>query len=102
MRDTAVFREALRLLDSGQNSRQVADKLGVPWGTVRYWKAGRRSLVRATTYELCKRNGCPWLPPRNGTSYAYLFGLYLGDGTIQTVGRSAQLRVFLDDLYPNI
>lgn len=44
----------------------------------------------------------PWRPP-DGYSYAYLFGLYLGDGhvTARPRGRSL-LRVFLDGVYPGI
>jgi hypothetical protein len=102
MRNDAVFREALRLLDGGKNAHQVADELGVPWGTVRYWKAGRRSQTRVTATERCALQGCPWLPPRDGAAYAYLLGLYLGDGTIQKVNRSIHLRIFLDDRYPGI
>ena len=102
MHDERVFREAIRLLDNGQNAHQVATKLGVPWGTVRYWRAGGRSLTRRVSYNLCRPGDCPWLPPRSGAAYIYLLGLYLGDGTIQKVGRSVQLRVFLDDRYLGI
>ncbi len=109
MRDARVFHEALRLIDSGQNARQVAMTLGVPWSTVSYWKAGHRQLSRATLgggslYDerRCQPNECPWLPPLDAAAYVYLLGLYLGDGTIQRVNRTAQLRIFLDDHYPAI
>jgi hypothetical protein len=110
MRDVVVFREALRRLDDGQNARQIGDDLGVPWGTVRYWKTGRCRLdrpaprSRRTGYlpDVCAPDLCPWMPPRNQAAYVYLLGLYLGDGTIQRAGRSAQLRICLDDRYPGI
>ena len=35
-------------------------------------------------------------------SYAYLLGMYLGDGCIQDTGRTFQLRVHLDALYPEV
>lgn len=34
--------------------------------------------------------------------YAYLLGLYLGDGYIVAVGRAFQLRIYLDVRYPGI
>ena len=36
------------------------------------------------------------------TSYVYLLGLYLGDGSISCSGRSYQLRLSLDARYPEI
>lgn len=35
-------------------------------------------------------------------AYAYLLGLYLGDGTISKIRRVYRLRIFLDAKYPNI
>jgi hypothetical protein len=35
-------------------------------------------------------------------SYAYLLGLYLGDGHIANTGRTYQLRITLDAIYPEI
>lgn len=102
MHDDTVFREALRLLDGGKNARQVACELDIPWGTVRSWSAGYRSRARMTSSERCLLQGCPWLPLRDGAAYVYLLGLYLGDGTLQRVNRSIQLRIFLDDRYPGI
>lgn len=103
MRDEMVFHEALWLLDSGQNARQVALALGVPWSTVRYWHSGGRNLSRVPRGTACgSADECPWLPPRSKTAYLYLLGLYLGDGSIVKVGRATELRVFLDDRYPAI
>lgn len=102
MHDSSTFNEALRLLNRGQNAHQVAEALGIPWGTVRYWNAGGRRLTRAVAGAGCMPDKCPWLPPQDEAAYVYLVGLYLGDGTIQKVGRTAQLRIFLDDHYPGI
>jgi hypothetical protein len=40
--------------------------------------------------------------PADAYSYAYLLGMYLGDGTPRGHGRSFQLRITLDGLYPGI
>ena len=42
-----------------------------------------------------------WQPPDHA-QYAYLLGLYLGDGCIGRHGRSAQLGLYLDSGYPHI
>lgn len=42
------------------------------------------------------------LPRESIASYAYLLGLYLGDGWIGKVGRTCHLRISLDRRYPGI
>jgi hypothetical protein len=40
--------------------------------------------------------------PRDSYSYAYLLGAYLGDGYVANTGRSFQLVITLDAVYPDI
>ena len=40
--------------------------------------------------------------PADDYSYAYLLGMYLGDGHLADTRRSFQLRIALDGLYPGI
>ena len=40
--------------------------------------------------------------PADAYSYAYLLGMYLGDGHVADTRRSFQLRITLDGLYPDI
>jgi hypothetical protein len=40
--------------------------------------------------------------PFDGWAYSLLLGLYLGDGCVSSTGRSYQLRVVLDGLYPDV
>lgn len=40
--------------------------------------------------------------PADAEAYAYLLGMYLGDGHLATNARSAQLRITLDAAYPGI
>src|SRR4030081_2065648 len=99
MRDPAVFHEALRRLAEGQNAHEVAIALDVPWGTVRYWRRGKRNQVRSarepgSLRPPCEPGKCSWMPPRDEAAYVYLLGAYLGDGAIQKVRRTTQLRIF--------
>jgi hypothetical protein len=40
--------------------------------------------------------------PFDGWAYSLLLGSYLGDGCVSSTGRSYQLRVVLDGLYPDV
>lgn len=84
--------------------------MDLPVGTVKDWLAGRvpKHAKRVVDGRLpeptCRRCGHPvhtaWtLPPR----YAYLLGLYLGDGSISSYARGVyRLRITLDTRYPGI
>jgi hypothetical protein len=91
--DMSRVRELLRL---GASTREIALETGVPAGTIARWRVGRtRGFGGSVAVD-------PWRPPDNW-SYAYLLGVYLGDGHVN-VGRSGKvlLRVSLDGLYPEI
>ncbi|MFJ3783598.1 helix-turn-helix domain-containing protein [Streptomyces sp. NPDC090093] len=101
---TEVRQRALVLLRDGARNADVARALDVPAGTVSYWK----HLDRA------KRDECPGRPdpkcPRcdgrelDDAAYAYLLGLYLGDGHISHYSghRVPNLMITLDDAWPGI
>lgn len=112
MHSREVVAEALRLRhEEGLGATEAAARLGVTRGAVRDWYAGklpRHSRSRA-------RDGCriPDACPQCGhdehsfdelpSTYVYLLGLYLGDGTISTHRRGVhRLRIFLDMKYPAI
>ncbi len=87
-------RLALFLAENGFNASQVARYMGIPRSTVRDW-------VSKGAPE--GRRGAPIDPsnvPRE--AYAYLLGLYLGDGYICRTGRSYRLRIAMDTRYPGI
>ncbi|MGH2955883.1 MAG: helix-turn-helix domain-containing protein [Solirubrobacterales bacterium] len=88
-----IVTEALRLRDEeGFGARRVARRLGIPPGTVRDWHAGKLPRHSRTT----TRDGDPIpdaCPVCNQavhqydalpSSYVYLLGLYLGDGSISS------------------
>ncbi|WP_409057143.1 helix-turn-helix domain-containing protein [Streptomyces sp. SYP-A7185] len=80
--DTEVRQKALTLLRSGSKNAEVARRLNVPSGTIAYW----RHMDRAKRGECPGRlePACPRCDGRDldGPAYAYLLGLYLGDGHI--------------------
>ena len=91
------FWKAKELIGSGRSIRATARTLGLAYSTVQRWHC----LV-APPGPLTRVEYRAWRPPDAGT-YAYLLGLYLGDGTIgSTSPRRAQLSITLDTRYPTI
>ncbi|WP_324793283.1 helix-turn-helix domain-containing protein [Streptomyces cyaneofuscatus] len=101
---TEVRQKALSLLRTGVKGADVARQLNVPRGTVSYWLHMDRS----------QRGECPGAHDPlchlcDGTTldeptYAYLLGLYLGDGHISqySAHRAPSLMITLDDAWPGI
>ena len=81
------------MLEWGFSVREVATELGLPQSTVSRWRVGKTPCFGPTVAL------APWRPP-HPSSYAYLLGVYLGDGhvTVRPAGR-CWLRVFLDGAY---
>ena len=81
--NTALLLSAIGIID-----RENALICNVPVATIRHWRCGRR---RASGDTYARRNAsCPRCHGRSmdESAYAYLLGLYLGDGCI-TRGRRA-------------
>ena len=96
MRSSVQMAHARELLSHGLSTGEVAAELGVPLSTVIRWRAGATAAFGDRVQLL------PWRPPHPLT-YAYLLGVYLGDGhvTVRPAGR-CWLRVFLDGAYPEV
>jgi hypothetical protein len=81
---------------AGLTSRQISVETGIPRGTVRKWIQGRRWLHEWPDPLLRPQE----LPPRE---YAYLLGIYLGDGTVLRYPRDVfALNIFQDARYPGV
>jgi hypothetical protein len=93
---------ALALSALGLSDVEVARRLEIPRSTVRDWRRGRVpgrvAGKRAKRCPICEP-GADVLPP---SPYAYLLGLYLGDGYVSRHPRTYCLRIFLDAAYPSI
>ena len=87
-------RLALFLAENGFNASRVARYTGIPRSTVRDWmRNGSPKGLRGAPID-------PSNVPQD--AYAYLLGLYLGDGYICRTGRSYRLRIAMDSRYPGI
>jgi len=93
---------ALALAGTGLGASGIARRMGLPRSTVKDWLSG--ALPRVARESQCSACGTrlhefATLP----LAYAYLLGLYLGDGTIAAHPRGVfKLRIFLDVKYPGI
>ncbi|HSD22788.1 MAG TPA: hypothetical protein VLB79_00525 [Solirubrobacterales bacterium] len=110
MRSIEEVHRVQALIRQGLNDCEISRRTGIPRGTVRDWrhgKAPRRGVrgSRVPPEDTCSKCGHPQhdfvgLPQR---TYAYLLGLYLGDGTISRARRGVfKLRVVLDAKYPRV
>ncbi len=95
------------LVADGLNDCEIARATGIPRSTVREWRSGRsrsgkRSHRWATACPKCGHaaHDVAALPEWH---YAYLLGLYLGDGCISDAPKGVfHLRITLDTKYPGI
>jgi hypothetical protein len=86
---------ALDLLDAGTTRSEVAKLIGVNRSTIRGWDIGRaRALARPEVCHICHR------APLAERPYAYVLGLYLGDGCISvTPNGVAKMRITQTAIY---
>jgi hypothetical protein len=92
---------AVELARTGASAAAVSSQLGVPRATVRDWLSG--SVPHSARAGTCGRCHVEHSHDRLAGEYAYVLGLYLGDGCISEHPRGvAKLRIFLDLKYPEI
>jgi hypothetical protein len=103
MRTAAEIDLVQALVAEAYSDVEISKRTGIPRTTVRDWRHGRvpgRHIV-ASRARLCPICMPAWqaLPER---AYAYILGLYLGDGCVSAQPRTYALRIFLDAAYPGI
>ncbi|MFJ1702389.1 helix-turn-helix domain-containing protein [Kitasatospora sp. NPDC088346] len=104
MHDLSVRQHAVSLLRNGCRNVEVAERCGVPVGTVARWKhadLSRRHALpgrRPSTCLHCHGD------PLDRSAYSYLLGLYLGDGYIvqPRQHRAHSLAITCDDKWPGL
>lgn len=102
--DRDTVERVLDLAASGLGRRRIAARTGLSEGTVREWLKGNLPHSVAGSRPGCEQCGAPRhrfgdLPD----PYAYLLGLYLGDGCLSTHPRGVhKLRISCDAAYPGI
>jgi hypothetical protein len=103
MRTRAEYDAALRLNSSGSTDGTVARALGIPRETVRDW---RRAASAGKSHGTKQGSACPVCSTSvlfDKLAYAYLLGMYLGDGWLPEHPRGVfKLRVSLDARQPAI
>jgi len=114
MHSRETVSEALRLAADGLNDCEIARRTGAARPTVREWRAGRLPNSFKSKPRLYGRPAGPGPTcshcgsgehgfDRLSTAYAYLLGLYLGDGCISRGARDVfRLRIALDMKYGGI
>ncbi|MFE9630291.1 helix-turn-helix domain-containing protein [Streptomyces sp. NPDC006463] len=99
-----VRQTAISLLRGGTKNVEVARRLNVPVGTVGHWKHADRA--RRGECPGAHNPDCPRCDgsPLDSQAYAYLLGLYFGDGHISHYSRHRvpSLRITCDDKWPGL
>lgn len=96
MRSPDEVQAVRALVEQGLNDCAIARATGVPRATVRDWRRGRVPSTGRAAAPVSLRAPEP-------EPYAYLLGLYLGDGHLSVNRRGVyRLRVTLDTAYPGI
>jgi len=101
MYDLSTRERVLALVAQGRSQNAVSKKTGISRAAIRSWTT--RIEPRARSGMPCPR--CQDVPrwPDGPAAYAYLLGLYLGDGCINAHRRGVYvLRVVLDNAWPGI
>ena len=111
MRGYEEYHQILELWESGMAKKRIAITLGIPRGTVRDCITRYDSVaeLEANKDRASRSTPDPVLTRIRDAqnidvqkAYAYLLGIYLGDGSISTVRKVYRLRVTLDKHYPII
>lgn len=104
MYSDAVRQDARNRISQGESLRSISLLTGVSRSTLREWRD-------RPTDAYAERADCPRCqrlprPPTPAASYAYLLGLYLGDGCISAAGdkrkRVWALRIMCADAWPGL
>jgi hypothetical protein len=102
MYDPELRESAVALLRGGDSIEAVSRSTGVPAFTLRYW----RTHPPAGRERTCPRCAKILTLPTPTVAYAYVLGLYLGDGCISVAGDPAKgvwaLRIACADAWPGL
>lgn len=100
-RSADEFNEVQRLISAGMNDCAIACRTGIPRPTIRDWRRNPPISHRSPggSSPCGVLHDFSALPP---AAYAYLLGLYLGDGCLSRSRRVWRLRIALDNKYPAI
>ncbi|WP_037624716.1 helix-turn-helix domain-containing protein [Streptomyces aureus] len=102
MYDMGTRRRALALADQGRSLNSVSKETGISRAAIRSWR------IRVEPLDDNRSRPCPRCratpeDPDEPAAYAYLLGLYLGDGCISPLRRGVySLRIACADAWPGL
>jgi hypothetical protein len=102
MYDMGTRKRALALVDQGRSLNSVSKETGISRAAIRSWQV-RIKPLGGNRSRPCPR--CRAIPeePDDPAVYAYLLGLYLGDGCISSFRRGVHfLRIACADAWPGL
>src|ERR1700690_1823472 len=95
---------AVARMKQGQTLLAISGSTGISRSTLRDWRDHPEKLDLPRAF--CSRCSDPPCLPAPRSSYAYLLGLYLGDGCISRAGSSRRdvwvLRIMCADAWPGL
>ncbi|MER5969834.1 transcriptional regulator [Streptomyces sp. NPDC002055] len=101
MYDLETRRRALALVGQGHSLNSVSRRTGISRSAIRSWRERLHPLSPASRRNECPR--CSPGAPLAAAAYAYLLGLYLGDGCISAHPRGGYaLRIACADAWPGL
>ncbi|MFC5018512.1 transcriptional regulator [Streptomyces lienomycini] len=102
MYDVSTRTRALALVAQGRSLNSVSKETGISRAAIRSWQTRIEPLPRMRQ-GFCSLCGPTAKPPEDRAAYAYLLGLYLGDGCISPGARSGYfLRIACADAWPGL
>ncbi|MED7820548.1 transcriptional regulator [Streptomyces chiangmaiensis] len=99
MYDMGTRKRALALVAQGRSLNSVSRETGVSRSAIRSWQTRLEPLTRTPP---CLRCGDPPGTPEDPAAYAYLLGLYLGDGHIISKPRQHYLTIACTASWPGL
>jgi hypothetical protein len=103
MYDMGTRKRALALVAQGRSLSSVSKETGISRASLRSWQRRIEPLPRRHKGRPCPRCEDAPRPPDDQAAYAYLLGLYLGDGSISPHRRGVYfMRIVLDTAWPGV
>ncbi|MER7839993.1 transcriptional regulator [Streptomyces sp. NPDC096040] len=100
MYDVSTRKRALALVAQGRSLNAVSKETGISRAAIRSWQTRTEPRRRGHSCVRCRDRPSP---PENPASYAYLLGLYLGDGCISAGRRGVYaMRIVCDNTWPGV
>jgi hypothetical protein len=106
MYNSTVRKRALALISSGHTLSEVSRRTGVSRAALKVWRDDPEAAMNPAMVSSCPRCDVPSTLPEPLFSYAYLLGLYLGDGCISAASLPSKtvwsLRIMCADSWPGL